>query len=108
MSGHGHVTPNPDGSRARCGGPGICVECSAEYGQANNVKVKVGGQSTIEIRCPDCKSKIQETVKVVRIFLHDGRREDRFAPCAYCGSDSWIKLGMQGKVFTQNGIEKVG
>lgn len=30
MAGHGHVTPNPDGSKARCGGPGICIECSRE------------------------------------------------------------------------------
>lgn len=30
MPGHGHVTPNPDGSKARCGGPGICPECSRE------------------------------------------------------------------------------
>ena len=28
--GHGHVTPNPDGTQARCGGPGICGECSRE------------------------------------------------------------------------------
>lgn len=27
---HGHVTPNPDGSKARCGGPGMCAECSIE------------------------------------------------------------------------------
>lgn len=33
MSGHGHVFPNPDGSRARCGGPGICMECSLEADQ---------------------------------------------------------------------------
>lgn len=30
MSGHGHVTPNADGSRARCGGPGFCDACSRE------------------------------------------------------------------------------
>jgi hypothetical protein len=30
MSGHGWVTPNPDGSKARCGGPGLCPACSAE------------------------------------------------------------------------------
>jgi hypothetical protein len=30
MSGHGHVTPNEDGSKARCGGPGICGVCSRE------------------------------------------------------------------------------
>lgn len=34
MSGHGHVTPNADGSKARCGGPGLCVECSREKAQA--------------------------------------------------------------------------
>jgi hypothetical protein len=30
MSGHGWVTPNPDGSKAKCGGPGLCRDCSAE------------------------------------------------------------------------------
>lgn len=30
MSGHGHVKPNPDGSLAHCGGPGICDVCSRE------------------------------------------------------------------------------
>jgi hypothetical protein len=29
-SGHGWVWPNVDGSRARCGGPGICLECAAD------------------------------------------------------------------------------
>ena len=28
--GHGHVTPNPDGSLARCGGPAICEVCARE------------------------------------------------------------------------------
>lgn len=27
---HGHVTPNADGSRTRCGGPTICKVCKAE------------------------------------------------------------------------------
>lgn len=30
MKSHGHVTPNPDGSRARCGGPSICSVCARE------------------------------------------------------------------------------
>lgn len=34
MSGHGHVTPNPDGTKARCGGPGICPQCSQEAATA--------------------------------------------------------------------------
>jgi hypothetical protein len=33
MAGHGHVTPNPDGSKARCGGPAICAECAREAAQ---------------------------------------------------------------------------
>lgn len=32
MSGHGWVTPNADGSVARCGGPKICKECQREAG----------------------------------------------------------------------------
>lgn len=30
-SGHGHVWPRPDGLRARCGGRGICAECSRDF-----------------------------------------------------------------------------
>lgn len=29
-TGHGHVFSRPDGVRARCGGPGICAECSRD------------------------------------------------------------------------------
>ncbi len=28
--GHGHVVPNSDGSRARCGGPAMCSVCAGE------------------------------------------------------------------------------
>jgi hypothetical protein len=28
--GHGHVTPRPDGIKARCGGPALCSECAKE------------------------------------------------------------------------------
>ena len=31
MSGHGHVTPNADGSKARCGGPALCAVCALEF-----------------------------------------------------------------------------
>lgn len=29
-TGHGHVWERPDGIKARCGGPGICPECSSD------------------------------------------------------------------------------
>lgn len=35
MSGHGHVTPNADGTKARCGGPGLCSECALEQARAS-------------------------------------------------------------------------
>lgn len=35
--GHGHVTPNADGSKARCGGPGMCPACAVEAGQLKRV-----------------------------------------------------------------------
>ena len=34
--GHGHVIPNSDGSRARCGGPALCDECSREESLASS------------------------------------------------------------------------
>jgi hypothetical protein len=37
-SGHGHAWPRPDGAKARCGGPGLCVECS--YDQQLAVEVR--------------------------------------------------------------------
>jgi hypothetical protein len=27
---HGHVTPRPDGMKARCGGPAMCAQCARE------------------------------------------------------------------------------
>lgn len=30
---HGHVTPNADGSRARCGGPAFCKDCQSELAE---------------------------------------------------------------------------
>lgn len=29
-TGHGHVLPREDGERARCGGPGMCLQCGRE------------------------------------------------------------------------------
>ncbi len=40
MAGHGHVVPNPDGTRARCGGPGACPQCSQEYAREHMKKEK--------------------------------------------------------------------
>jgi hypothetical protein len=36
MIGHGHVTPRPDGAKARCGGPSICTDCAHEAGRLHS------------------------------------------------------------------------
>lgn len=35
-SGHGHVWERPDGVKARCGGPGICTQCSLDLARMSN------------------------------------------------------------------------
>ena len=36
--GHGHVYPRADGVKMRCGGPGICAQCSADQARKNQVQ----------------------------------------------------------------------
>lgn len=40
---HGHVTPNPDGSKARCGGPALCSKCAAELAELERSKPQEQG-----------------------------------------------------------------
>lgn len=32
-TGHGHIRPHPDGTKARCGGPALCEQCAGELDQ---------------------------------------------------------------------------
>lgn len=74
MSGHGWVTPSPDGTKARCGGPPICSACALEKAQADATAAAPGlraavaeeiaraieqsvcepGEQCVERFCPDC------------------------------------------------------
>ena len=40
MSGHGHVVPNVDGLKARCGGPAICSVCARELHAFNDSEIE--------------------------------------------------------------------
>lgn len=46
-TGHGHVWPRPDGSVARCGGPGLCPQCARDeayfYGRRAALQGREGG-----------------------------------------------------------------
>lgn len=44
--GHGHVKPNPNGLKARCGGPAICRECQRELAEMK-AKVVEGAQGCL-------------------------------------------------------------
>lgn len=50
MSGHGWVTPNEDGSKARCGGPAICAVCWREQHRSTLLGVPEGEQG---VRLPE-------------------------------------------------------
>lgn len=57
MVGHGHVTPRPDGFRARCGGPGICETCSREAAVAYPLRVAAEPASApMGWECPRCRA----------------------------------------------------
>jgi hypothetical protein len=36
--GHGHVYPRPDGHKARCGGPGMCMRCAMDLMQKDQLE----------------------------------------------------------------------
>lgn len=48
-TGHGHVWKRPDGVKARCGGPGLCVECSKDQARWQTMKMTDPTHSLAEI-----------------------------------------------------------
>jgi len=68
MSGHGHVVPNADGSRARCGGPAICSQCALEY-----ARLHLQAEMVPKMRC------------FCPCHEHPGTYPP---PCSYCGHDT--------------------
>jgi hypothetical protein len=71
-SGHGHVHPRPDGAKARCGGPGICPQCSQEAATAA-FRGAAGDPATVT--CPACGHTFSpEAVRVTEIVTEiEGR-----------------------------------
>lgn len=70
--GHGHVTPNANGTKARCGGPGICLQCSAE---------KVGKVASNERRdtiYAEMIKALSDAVKLGDFGITDGASKFRF------------------------------
>lgn len=59
--GHGHVTPNEFGMKARCGGPAICAECALELASANN---ETGYDRVKRLRQESFNSHVSELEKL--------------------------------------------
>ena len=74
--GHGHVIPNNDGSKARCGGPAICLECAAELAESkpdNNVHVMPKDSAHYETDKCWCTPELMEdytSTGGVKVYLH--------------------------------------
>lgn len=75
-TGHGHVRPRPDGVRARCGGPGVCQECSKERAaldavlKAQSVEENIRFHVELTGRLPEDWDKIlaPDDVSIQRIW----------------------------------------
>lgn len=44
-TGHGHVNKRDDGQIARCGGPGLCTECSLDQVQKDKTTIQMNNES---------------------------------------------------------------
>jgi hypothetical protein len=92
--GHGWVTPNPDGTKARCGGPAICPACALEAGQ------QLAAQGTAPASRPDAG-------QITAVLLADGRWHD-VAPGSY---RTWSRTtageGTEGRFLFREGGELI-
>lgn len=93
MSGHGHVTPNADGSKARCGGPAICPKCASEAGQAK--AVVDAGRVVVRPNEPPPVEDLAERYQIAFDALLEIRNLDRstWKPEAVKAHEALTRLG---------------
>lgn len=66
-SGHGHVFPNADGFKAKCGGPAVCVAC-AEDAKALDMARRLG-QETLAAQYADPYSVTADLLEAMKTQL---------------------------------------
>lgn len=88
MPRHGHVTPNPDGSRARCGGPRICEVCQQEKAQLGAAPpVQVFNQQTLRqeiVRVWGPAGAHLEVFDAILSSLRDATAQKDWDECQMC------------------------
>ena len=98
--GHGHVTPNPDGVKARCGGPGLCAVCNQEaadagfYG-ADGPPEKTGVCSKCGQPLPDGELKTERATEAGDPDPADGAPEEGAAE-GDVGTGAWVSWRASG------------
>jgi len=84
-TGHGHVRLRPDGVKARCGGPGLCAECSRELAQME-AKQREKAQ-------PSAMLSSKERGDQFRVV----QSPSPLSPCMFCGSPAELSQRQRGE-----------
>lgn len=58
--GHGHVMPNPDGTKMGCGGPSICAKCAREYAAKHNEEWCPAPVACAETELTTLRARVEE------------------------------------------------
>lgn len=95
-SGHGHIHPRPDGVMTRCGGPGICNECSIESLVVERDKALLSLDLEYARKLWPVSPADDEVLLTV---LHNARYECTSLPAsARHESESWLRLRRYGRL----------
>lgn len=87
-TGHGHVFPRPDGVRARCGGPGICLDCSRDLARKNAQENGEHPKSEAVTSNPNIPDWCSERYGFVTVPKDGSRDFRKLSDGAWC---SWVE-----------------
>ena len=105
MSGHGWVTPLPNGQQARCGGPPLCSACVAEWEALNAASTERCrcGQALRRLNpispwlsCVGCGVREDGCVCAVECYRPTGHEGEHGEPASDAEDDARILFGRCG------------
>lgn len=100
--GHGHVFPRADGVKMRCGGPGLCSECTAD---ASRARAALAQRSEFHQHLKECADEVATWPSYKREALTQPSPK-----CATCGGTGMVDDGeitcSQGGIPYENGPVK--
>ena len=87
---HGHVTPNADGSKARCGGPIICATCQFELAQKYARYTPAPAKPSQE-----AKAAPAEVPYALRQWAMDDEPESTLFDEGYNAARGWVRMQLE-------------